>query len=73
MFLTPYVPRRRALWIVLFIVTIAALLYADAASYVDENGVLHDSFLMPLGAITAVLAAVVLVFDVLLTLRGRKP
>lgn len=68
MFLTPYIPRRRALWIVLFIGAIAALLYADTASYVDENGVLHDSFLMPLGAI---MAAVVLVFDVLLTLKRK--
>ncbi|WP_347290090.1 DUF3955 domain-containing protein [Kluyvera georgiana] len=64
-------PRRRVLWIVLFVTGIAALLYAGGASYVDGNGVLHDSFLMPVGAVMALLAIVVSAFDALLTLKQK--
>ena len=64
-------PRRRVLWIVLFVLGIAALLLGDSASYVDNNGVLQDSILMPVGALVAVLAIVVLVFDALLTLKRK--
>ena len=64
-------PRRRLLWIVLFFLSIASLLLGDASSYIDDNGVLHDSILMPLGALVAVLAIAVLVFDALLSLKQK--
>ncbi|MEA3784809.1 DUF3955 domain-containing protein [Enterobacter quasihormaechei] len=64
-------PRRRLLWIVLFVLSIASLLLGDASSYIDDNGVLQDSILMPLGALVAVLAIAVLVFDALLSLKQK--
>lgn len=64
-------PCRRVLWIVMFVIGIAALLYAGGESYVDDYGVLHDSFLMPVGAVMALLAIVVSALDALLTLKQK--
>lgn len=65
-------PRRRLLWIGLFIAAITALIYAEAVAWVDENGILHDSPFLPLGGVLAVIAVIVLGFDVLLTVRSKK-
>ncbi len=62
--------------LVLLIVGIACILLENTFyQYVDKNGVLHESFFLPLGAISMLLAGIGLVFVLaksLMNMRNKK-
>lgn len=62
-------PARRIIWIVVAVAGVLSLSVAD--SNIDANNIVHDSALMPLGAILLLVAFLILVFDVINTLMKR--
>ncbi|RPH20919.1 hypothetical protein EHN07_19050 [Buttiauxella warmboldiae] len=62
-------PTRRIVWIVVAIAGVVSLSVAD--STIDANNIVHDSALMPLGAILLLLAFVIFVFDAIKTVLRR--
>ncbi|MEW7314769.1 hypothetical protein AB1E22_19040 [Buttiauxella gaviniae] len=59
-------PVRRLVWLIVACAGALALLMAQ--STIDENNIIHDSALMPLGAILLLAAPFVVVYDVVKTL-----
>lgn len=63
------IPTRRILWIAATIAGAVSL--SSAKSTIDEQNFVHDSALLPLGAIFLMLAFVCFVFDVIKTITRR--
>ncbi|OAT21099.1 hypothetical protein M979_0328 [Buttiauxella noackiae ATCC 51607] len=62
-------PKRRIIWIVVAIAGVVSLSVAD--STIDANNIVHDSALMPVGAILLLVAFLIFVFDAIKTaIRG---
>lgn len=62
-------PTRRIIWIVVAIAGVVSLSVAD--STIDANNIVHDSVLMPVGAVLLILAFLIFVFDAIKTAMRR--
>lgn len=62
-------PGRRIIWVVFASAGLLSLLLAE--STIDAKNILHDSALMPAGAILLLLAFLIFVFDAIKTAMGR--
>lgn len=58
-------PKRRMLWIVCGCIAAVSLKKADL--FVDAQGILRDSPLLPFGGVLAVVTVIIMVFDLLIT------
>lgn len=62
-------PVRRMAWIIVAIAGVLSLVLAD--STIDANNIVHDSVLMPVGAVLLLVAFLMFVFDAIKTAIRR--
>lgn len=63
----------RIFWLFLAVLAIGLMHFGDRAAYIDGNGMLHESILMPVGIVLLVLAFFAALVDLFTCKSLRNP